>query len=372
WRAIREYISNAITQAKNRIQTVLNAVKNVWSSAWKWIQNRGKAAWNWINKWVFGPFKQGLSRLQTAFGNVKDGIGKLWNQIKKKVRDPVVAVVNTVYNNGIRKFWNGIADKVGLKDKKLNKVTVPKFASGGRVHGLGGSKQDKVLAQLSPNEHVVNARAASQPGVRRYLDDLNAGRVPRRMDFGGMPAFAKGGRVTPLPGRRRGNTYAGHSPPGARDYPAPTGTHIRATEAGKVTQSRFGGWAGGHVRIRHAGGWETLYAHMSKLGKKVGAMVKAGSYIGNVGNTGNSFGSHLHVNAFKNGRGVEFHKYLAGAASGGGVGDFLGSVFGGVVNKVKTFGGLMKQKAEDVIADIKSAPLKLFRKFVRDPVMTKL
>lgn len=375
WKAIRDYISRAIGQARDRIRNVLTSVRNIWKRAWDWIRARGRDAWKWIDKWIFGPFKQGLSRLQTAFGNVKDAIGRLWNQLKKKVRDPIVAVVNTVYNNGIRKAWNTIAGKVGLDDKKLPEVTVPAFRTGGAVFGPGTSTSDSIPARLSHDEHVVTAREVAGFGGHRRLEQLRSAARNGRWDYGMHSAeqpFKKGGRVTPLRGRKRGNTYAGHSPAGARDYPAPTGTPVRATEAGRVTQSRFGGWAGGHVRISHRGGWETLYAHLSKLFARRGQEVVAGSKVGNVGNTGNSFGSHLHMNAFKNGKPVEFHNYLNGAASGGGFLGGIGELFGGVWNKAKSAAGFVKNSVSDVIADLKENTGKVFNRFVKNPAMDKL
>jgi uncharacterized protein YgiM (DUF1202 family) len=53
-----------------------------------------------------------------------------------------------------------------------------------------------------------------------------------------------------------------------------------------------------HVRIRHPAGnkvYKTVYAHLDTVFVKVGQNVKAGELIGLADNTGNSFGSHLHL-----------------------------------------------------------------------------
>ena len=51
---------------------------------------------------------------------------------------------------------------------------------------------------------------------------------------------------------------------------------------------------GNCVKLEHENGWHTLYAHMSAVKVKYGERVPTGRQIGNMGNTGNSYGNHLH------------------------------------------------------------------------------
>lgn len=98
----------------------------------------------------------------------------------------------------------------------------------------------------------------------------------------------------------RMGTYSGHANYGAVDLNwtggEDAGKPVLASAAGTVTVSRnmgnrsYGNW----IEIRHANGWKTRYAHLSQRRVAVGASVKAGQLIGNVGNTGNSYGAHLH------------------------------------------------------------------------------
>ncbi len=62
-----------------------------------------------------------------------------------------------------------------------------------------------------------------------------------------------------------------------------------------------GGW-GNFVVVNHGKGIITLYAHMKEgsMSVKVGEEIKDGQQIGEVGNSGNSFGSHAHVEAIFN------------------------------------------------------------------------
>lgn len=51
---------------------------------------------------------------------------------------------------------------------------------------------------------------------------------------------------------------------------------------------------GNCIKIKHSNGYSTLYAHMEKVYVKKGDYVKKGQEIGYMGNTGRSFGAHLH------------------------------------------------------------------------------
>jgi len=86
------------------------------------------------------------------------------------------------------------------------------------------------------------------------------------------------------------------------DFGARKGTPLLAVNAGRVS---FSGWMGGYgnvVKIKHAGGYESLYAHQSRRRVKRGQKVKKGQIIGYVGSTGRSTGPHLHFGLKKNGR----------------------------------------------------------------------
>lgn len=83
-----------------------------------------------------------------------------------------------------------------------------------------------------------------------------------------------------------------------------------ATAGGTVVHA---GWlAGGYgyaVIIDHGYGFQTLYAHFSRVGVEVGDTVTRGDVIGWVGSTGNSTGPHVHYEVILNGVSVDPMKY---------------------------------------------------------------
>ena len=88
------------------------------------------------------------------------------------------------------------------------------------------------------------------------------------------------------------------------DLACPKGTPIYAGADGVITQMGRKGAYGKYIRIKHAGGFETAYGHMSgfKSGLKRGSRVKRGDVIAYVGATGRATGPHLHYEVWENGK----------------------------------------------------------------------
>jgi murein DD-endopeptidase MepM/ murein hydrolase activator NlpD len=96
------------------------------------------------------------------------------------------------------------------------------------------------------------------------------------------------------------------------DFAAPTGRKIWSTADGKVIHKGRKGGYGHTVIVKHANGYKSLYAHMSKYSSriKVGSRVKQGTLLGYVGSSGRSTGPHLHFGLYKNGRAVDPQKVM--------------------------------------------------------------
>lgn len=97
------------------------------------------------------------------------------------------------------------------------------------------------------------------------------------------------GLVTSHFGWRRGRNHNG------TDIDLNTGDTVRAAWSGKIRYSKYNESGFGNlVIIRHYNGLETFYAHLSKHLVVPNQVVTAGDPIGLGGNTGHSYGSHLH------------------------------------------------------------------------------
>ncbi|MBR3778709.1 MAG: M23 family metallopeptidase [Clostridia bacterium] len=83
-----------------------------------------------------------------------------------------------------------------------------------------------------------------------------------------------------------------------------------AVDGGKVV---YAGWYynyGYYVKIDHGNGLYSVYAHLKSISVVEGQLVSNGQQIGRIGNTGYSFGPHLHLEVIKNGVKVNPNKYL--------------------------------------------------------------
>lgn len=77
---------------------------------------------------------------------------------------------------------------------------------------------------------------------------------------------------------------------------------VAASRTGKVTFAGFQRGYGKLVKISHANGYETRYAHLNKIYVKRGRRVRQGEIIGQSGMTGRVTGPHLHFEIRKNGK----------------------------------------------------------------------
>lgn len=85
------------------------------------------------------------------------------------------------------------------------------------------------------------------------------------------------------------------------DFAAPHGTPVRAVSSGEVIEA---GWRGGYgkvIRLRHADGTTSAYAHLSDFSVHAGDRVRQGEEIGKVGTTGLTTGPHLHFELARHG-----------------------------------------------------------------------
>ncbi len=96
------------------------------------------------------------------------------------------------------------------------------------------------------------------------------------------------GSVTSRFGVRWGRAHEGI------DIRAESGTPVRAAEEGHVIHAGRLGAYGNAVVLKHAGGWQTVYAHNRRNHVKRGERVAKGEVIAEVGETGNATAPHLH------------------------------------------------------------------------------
>ncbi|WP_326826450.1 NlpC/P60 family protein [Streptosporangium sp. NBC_01756] len=156
-------------------------IKTAWESV---IQPALSALWKFVTEDIPNGFKKGVGLIEG-----------FWNGLKDIAKKPVNFVIETVYNNGIVKLWNTVADALGLKDMKLN--TIPALATGGIYPGYTPGK-DIGLAAVSGGEAIMRPEWTRAVG-EDYIHSANkaarkggVGGVARFLGVAGDPGFAGG------------------------------------------------------------------------------------------------------------------------------------------------------------------------------------
>ncbi len=156
---------------------------------------------------------------------------------------------------------------------------------------------------------VKDQTSARANTILKELDRINLFRIAADKTPVGLPVKSAY-RFTSGFGYRRDPKGAGRRMHAGVDFAGPSGTPIYASADGVVT---FAGWQSGYgrlVKIKHAFGIETRYAHNSKIRVKVGQRVSRGDRIGDMGATGRVTGVHLHYEVRINGNPVNPMTYI--------------------------------------------------------------
>jgi len=206
--------------------------------------------------------KTGSSRVAQAFVAAFKNSLNFKRDIQKG--DKLVMVYERMYRQG-KPF--GMPDlKVAMIELNRHKHYIYKN-SDGRYYDTKGHEVEGLML----GKPVKNVRITSKFTKRRYHPVLKRYRAHLGVDFG-----------------------------------ARSGTPIQAAGSGKIIFAGYTRGYGNLIKIRHVGGYVTLYAHQRKFRKGIrrGKYVKKGQTIGYVGSTGLSTGPHLHFGLYKNGRAI--------------------------------------------------------------------
>lgn len=175
-------------------------------------------------------------------------------KLNLNVIEKITEDAEDIDTNTIEVAKSNISNKLSIKDKKNNNNTVKSVVNG-------------IKLAVTPISGKISSRYGVSSSIRR-------------------------------------STHTG------LDIAASSGTPIKVVADGTITSACYSGSYGNLVKVNHGNGVETWYAHTSKMYVSVGQNVTAGEVIAAVGSTGNSTGSHLHLEIRINGQHVNPQNYL--------------------------------------------------------------
>ncbi len=217
--------------------------------------------------------------------------GELITERVRELRDQKLATVES-----IRSAKAAIAAKeaeleqsrLGLEaqETRLDEARARQRAALAKTRTDVGELQGDVnKLEKQVQEEIQAAQEAAAPSTTEGTAPV-AGPVPGESGSGLI--WPVQGSVTSPFGPRWGTVHEGI------DIGAAEGTPIQAARSGTVIMASYSGGYGNYTCIDHGGGFSTCYAHQSSIGVSLGQQVSQGEIIGEVGNTGHSFGAHLH------------------------------------------------------------------------------
>ncbi|HEU4964495.1 MAG TPA: peptidoglycan DD-metalloendopeptidase family protein [Bacilli bacterium] len=268
-----------------------------------YVVSRGDSLWDIANR-----NKMTLEELQAANPQIPDidAIAEGQN-INLVASDPLIDVKTTTEENReiIKNYEIEYRDDNSLymgDERVIQEGKEGKTKQTVRVTKINGivSKED-VLKEEVLNEPVKEIIAK---GTKRQTFSSYTGGSAKASGNWAYPIG--GGYISSQYGEMRGGKA--HL---ALDIAAATGTPVYASNSGTVIRASANGDGYGNcIMIDHGGGIISLYGHLSSMNVSAGQTVQKGQYIGGVGSTGWSTGSHLHYEVRVNGYQVNPAPYM--------------------------------------------------------------
>ncbi|MER2038178.1 MAG: M23 family metallopeptidase [Solibacillus sp.] len=226
-----------------------------------------------------------------------DSILQIGNQLNVTVEKPYVSV-KAIY---AKKAAQEIEfDKIVEEDEtklKGERIVKQEGANGKKEVSYLITEENGVRTELVPTAEEIIVEPQD------YVVVIGTKVIPS-VGTGTFAWPANGGYISSQMGHRWGRYHYGI------DIARPSNYTIKASDNGVVKTAGKHSTYGNYVVIDHNNGYESLYAHLSKIDVTVGQVVEQGSAIGVMGSTGRSTGTHLHFEIHKNGAEVNPLAYL--------------------------------------------------------------
>ncbi len=196
-------------------------------------------------------------------------------------------------------------DTVKIQDSSMYK-TQTKVKTAGRVGKKDIVAEVTYIDGSQVEKNIISETVTREPVTKEIYVGTKA------LPLSTSPLAGTGTFIRPINGGYVSCGYGGYAGHKGTDLTmsGAYGKPVFASASGTVI---FAGWSGGYgkvIKISHANGYATWYAHLSSINVSVGDTVYQGQQIGRIGSTGNSSGPHLHFELRINGTAVNAMRYI--------------------------------------------------------------
>lgn len=239
----------------------------------------------------------------SVFGFVSSYVRMAWKVADYNKLRTEVSTLRTRYQN-LEKETKQTGQQLASLQLLANEVSV----AYGLKRQLEGptdiSREGRLVPSVSESLEQYNFLRSSNLSLqsRRSIYLFQPTMMPSIWPIDGRLMSYFGHRSDPLSGE--GAVHAGV------DIAADSGTQVRVTADGIVIHAEWAGNYGKLVVIDHGGGYQTYYAHLSRINVAVGQGIRRGETLGLSGGTGRVSGPHLHYEVRRGGTPVNPHSYL--------------------------------------------------------------
>lgn len=245
-----------------------------------------------------------LNQLYTYIELVEDDIAELDVQTDElELAQEQLAVYSIAYDEAYAENETLISTLYGTEEVSILSEYIEQLVS--------QQEADEQLAIIKAEAEVA-AIAAAEEEARLLAEAEEAARLEAEALANAFTDDSPGSdlvAVWPVPGYTT-ITYAFGSGHYGIDISASYGAPVVSVQSGTVVSAEYHWSWGYNVFIEHNSTYSTRYAHLSSMAVSAGDTVEAGQVIGYIGNTGYSFGCHLHFEVYKNGTRVNPSSYL--------------------------------------------------------------
>lgn len=181
WNFINQYVIEAFMSGLDRLKNFFLGRVEVIKGLWRGMSDSLHNVWLWLSKNVFDRIGSTLETVKGWFRSGVDNIASIWDGLREKLATPINFVIETVYTGGIKKVFDGVADKVGLDARLPSIQKIGGYAQGvARVPGARTrhdnvhmiSQDGRFSLSLRGDESVLVPEVTDVLG-ERTVNDLN-------------------------------------------------------------------------------------------------------------------------------------------------------------------------------------------------------